>query len=282
MMPELPEAIAMQLAELALSETARKAYQQMLHRLGQQLLVLPSPQVIGISGAQGTGKSTLARLLAGLLNANGIKAAAVSLDDYYLSRAARHRLAADIHPLLAQRGVPGTHHIQQAIADARAVLQGQPVSLPQFDKAQDEPVAALPAQQYQVLLVEGWCLGIAAQSDTELRQPLNPLERQQDPEGYWRHYVNRQLAGPYAAYWQLLHPLIWLKAPDWQAVCRWRANQEQVLWQQCGSGMSDAELARFMLSFQRLTEAGWQQLPQRADYIITLDQQQQPLLPVNG
>ncbi|MBZ9613201.1 hypothetical protein [Rheinheimera maricola] len=43
------------------------------------------------------------------------------------------------HPLLAQRGVPGTHDMQTAIRDANAVLAGMPVALPQFDKALDQP-----------------------------------------------------------------------------------------------------------------------------------------------
>jgi len=35
----------------------------------------------------------------------------LSLDDFYLGHAARLQLARDIHPLLATRGVPGTHDI---------------------------------------------------------------------------------------------------------------------------------------------------------------------------
>ncbi|MDX1392668.1 MAG: kinase, partial [Rheinheimera sp.] len=86
---------------------------------------------------------------------------------------------------------------------------------------------------------------------------------------------NSQLAGPYADYWRLLKPLIWLNAPDWQSVCRWRAKQEQQLWQARGRGMTEPELARFMMAFQRLTLASWQQLPASADYIISLNQRQQ-------
>ena len=116
---------------------------QLLTKLQSDLRL---PAVIGISGAQGSGKSTLAAELVAQLQQRGVKAAAVSLDDYYVSQAQRQQLAEHVHPLLRQRGVPGTHHIQQAINDAIAVLAGQPVALPQFDKAQDEPAAALPAR----------------------------------------------------------------------------------------------------------------------------------------
>ncbi|HEX5791751.1 MAG TPA: kinase [Rheinheimera sp.] len=252
-------------------------YQTTLAQLAEKLQSdLSLPAIVGISGAQGSGKSTLAAELVVRLKRQSIKAAAVSLDDYYLSKAQRQQLAQTEHPLLALRGVPGTHNIASAIKDAKAVLAGRPVALPQFDKALDEPTAPLTTQRLDMLIVEGWCLGVAAQPGVELAVPVNRLEQHEDKDGRWRRYVNSQLAGPYAEYWQLLNPLIWLNAPDWDCVCRWRAKQEQQLWQNRGSGMSDNELARFMLPFQRLTQASWQQLPQQANMIITLDQQHSP------
>lgn len=261
------------LQQLQLNAAAEQAYRHMLQQLFSTLHGLGRPQVIAISGAQGTGKSTLANMLAAGFCAQGLSAAAVSLDDYYLSKAQRQQLAQTEHPLLVQRGVPGTHDIQRAIKDANAVLAGRPVALPQFDKALDQPATPLAAQQLDILVVEGWCVGVQPQTAAELAAPLNTLEAVEDADGRWRRYVNAQLAGLYADYWRLLTPLVWLQAPDWDCVCRWRAQQEQQLWQKRGSGMTEAELSRFMLSFQRLTRAGWQQLPQRADCIITLDQQ---------
>jgi len=259
--------------------SASVAYQTTLAQLMAKLQSdLSLPVVIGISGAQGSGKSTLAAELVAQLRLLGIRAAAVSLDDYYLSKAQRWQLAQQVHPLLSQRGVPGTHNIGQALRDAKSVLANQPVALPQFDKALDEPEAALPPQQLDILIVEGWCLGIAAQTEAELVLPVNELEQQEDSDGSWRRYVNSQLAGPYAEYWQLLKPQIWLKAPDWDSVCRWRAEQEQQLWRARGCGMTETELARFMLPFQRLTQASWQQLPLRDNIIIELDLQHNPVL----
>lgn len=266
------------LQPLQLNREAEQAYRQLLQQLFSALQNLPRPLVIGISGAQGSGKSTLAAMLVQMFSTTGCSAAAVSLDDYYLSKAQRRQLAANVHPLLAQRGVPGTHNITQALADAKAVLAGATVTLPQFDKALDEPAAALPAQTLDILIVEGWCLGVPAQTEAELATPVNKLEATTDTDGRWRRYVNTLLAGPYAEYWQLLTPLIWLQAPDWDCVCRWRAKQEQQLWQRRGTGMTEAELTSFMLPFQRLTQASWQQLPQQASYIIALDKHQQPRL----
>ncbi|SNY49132.1 D-glycerate 3-kinase [Arsukibacterium tuosuense] len=266
------------ISQLQLTPAAATAYQQLLRQLLKPLLALPRPVVIGITGAQGTGKSTLASVLTELLMSQGIAAGSVSLDDYYLSKAQRRQLAEKVHPVLAQRGVPGTHNIAQALADARAVLAGQPIALPQFDKALDEPAAALPAQTLDILIVEGWCLGVPAQTEAELATPVNELEATTDADGRWRHYVNQQLAGLYAEYWRLMTPLIWLQAPDWDCVCRWRAQQEHKLSQSRGKGMTEAELARFMLPFQRLTLASWQQLPAIASYTVLLDQQHLPTL----
>ena len=261
-----------------LSPASLLHYQVLVTQVLQRLQALPKPAVIGISGAQGSGKSTLAAELVAQLQQRGIRAAAVSLDDYYLSKARRQQLALDIHPLLAQRGVPGTHDIARAIADAESVLVGGEVTLPKFDKALDEPAAALAAQRLDILLVEGWCLGVKPQTSAELAVPVNALEVSEDTDGRWRHYVNSQLAGLYADYWQLLKPLIWLKAPDWQSVCRWRAKQEQQLWRERGHGMTKTELARFMLPFQRLTLASWQQLAAAADVTVRLDPQHNPSL----
>ena len=67
--------------------------------------------MVGLTGPQGSGKSTLAAKLPPLLAARGLRSAVLALDDLYLTHAERRRLAADIHPLLATRGVPGTHDV---------------------------------------------------------------------------------------------------------------------------------------------------------------------------
>mgnify|MGYP005836955949 CR=1 FL=1 len=263
---------------LGLTGSALTAYRELLLRLLVSLQNTPRPAVVGISGAQGSGKSTLAHLLQHELVARGVRAQAVSLDDYYLGKAARQLLAQQVHPLLAQRGVPGTHNIARALADAQQVLSGQAVTLPVFDKATDDVAADRAPATIDMLLVEGWCLGISAQPVAELRPAINELEANEDAAGRWRTYVNQQLAGDYSRYWRLMTPFIWLQAPDWQSICDWRAKQEQQLWQQRGVGMAPDQLARFMLPFQRLTQLSFQQLPARANYTIVLNQTQQPQL----
>ena len=234
------------------------------------------PMLLGIGGAQGSGKTTLAALLALQCQQQGLRARAVSLDDYYLSAMQRADLASRVHPLLRQRGVPGTHDVTRALADVTALRQHQPVGFPCFDKASDNVAPAKPAAQFDVIIFEGWCLGIPAQMPGSLHTAVNQLEQFQDPQLVWRNYVNQQLGGVYQQLWQQFDALVWLQAPDWPTVCRWRLQQEQQLWQQQGQGMTETELARFMLSFQRLTLHGMQQMPQLANLVIRLNPERIP------
>jgi len=275
--PQLPS-FAQMLELLFKDADDQVRYRQFIEGLWHQLNQAELPRVVGISGGQGTGKSTLATLLAQFAKEQGVLAGTVSLDDYYLSQQQRSVLAETVHPLLALRGMPGTHRIEQAILDIKDVLNGQPVKLPSFDKALDQPGAERAPEHFSLLIVEGWCLGLGPQSAAQLPEPVNQLESMADPEGHWRAFVNQQLAQDYQHYWALLETLIWLKAPDWQAICRWRALQEQELWQQRGIGMSETQLHYFMQTFQRLTEHSFAEMPTKADIIIELNNLHQPAL----
>ena len=257
----------------------RREYRDCVKQLWSQLSKgLTFPTVIGLSGAQGSGKTTLATMLVLWARQQGINASSVSLDDYYLSQQQRAVLAATVHPLLAIRGMPGSHDIEQAIHDAKAVLGAEAIALPVFDKALDQPVGAKTPQRVDLLIVEGWCLGVTPQSPEQMWPAVNQLELFEDQNASWRTFVNQQLSGRYQQYWQLFSQLIWLKAPDWPAICRWRKLQEQQLWLRRGNGMTDAELERFMQSFQRLTEHSFSVLPQQAHWVLELDQQHRPQL----
>ena len=100
-----------------------------------------SPLLIGVNGAQGTGKSTLANLLSSLLTCSGQRVANLSIDDFYYSKAKRQELANEIHPLLRSRGVPGTHDVDLALHVLKQLAEAGPaqhVTLPGFDKSLDD------------------------------------------------------------------------------------------------------------------------------------------------
>jgi D-glycerate 3-kinase len=235
----------------------------------------PGPlEVLGISGGQGAGKSTLAGALVAALEQGGVRAASLSLDDFYLTRAERDRLAGRVHPLLATRGVPGTHDVALAGAVIDALRAGREVASPVFDKAADDRLTDAEARRIgpgvSVLIFEGWCLGATPQPAAALTAPVNDLERTADPDAVWRGYVNDCLAGAYAGLWQRLDRLLFLAVPDIDAVVRWRTEQERQ--HEPRKRMGTAAVARFVAHYERLTRWMLATLPETADIVGFLDE----------
>jgi len=240
-------------------------------------------QILGINGAQGSGKSTWAALLALICRHRfGWNVATLSLDDLYLRSGERQRLAREVHPLLVTRGVPGTHDVQlglDTITALRHAGSDDEIRLPRFDKAHDEPVPPESRQvvsgPFDLLIFEGWCLGALPQSDAELVEPCNELEHIEDAEGIWRRYVNRQLAEVYPPLFAAIDYRVFLKVPDFAAVLRWRSEQEEQLRARlAGQGrvMNAAELMRFVQFFERLTRSQLISMPNVSDVVFELNQ----------
>lgn len=236
------------------------------------------PVVIGLCGAQGSGKSTLAAALQRALCADNVSAAVLSLDDLYLTKAERLALAQKVHPLLATRGVPGTHDIDLGLALFDALDAGQPARLPRFDKASDDRIAQSEwppiEQRPSVLIFEGWCVGARPEQEAALANPVNALEADEDRSGVWRHYANAALAGPYQQLFTRIDRLILLAAPSFAIVRRWRGEQEMTLRAQRPDGsalQNSAALDRFIQHYERLTRHILREMPQYADLVLPLD-----------
>lgn len=237
----------------------------------------------GICGSQGSGKSTLVRFLATLLEERyGLRAVTLSLDDFYLDQEARNALASATHPLFATRGVPGTHDVELGISTLLALQKGELPQLPAFDKSIDNPKPRAawhrPEAPADVVLFEGWCVASQAQQDDQLDAPTNRLEQDEDARGDWRRHVNACLQGPYAHWWSLLDGLLFLQAPSFEQVYDWRRLQESKLrdqFEQQGKPlppgvMDEPRLARFIQHYERLTRWNLKTLPERADLVIAL------------
>ena len=240
----------------------------------------PRPWLIGLSGLQGSGKSTLAGQLVELAARRGIGALALSIDDFYFGRAARQRLARDVHPLLATRGVPGTHDVDLLLGtlDAlRTATPRRPARVPRFDKGLDTRVAPSRwpsvARTPDFVILEGWCIGVPPQDEAALRKPVNELERDEDRDARWRNWVNAQLARHYVPLWQRLDRLVMLQAPSCAIVARWRDEQERALRRRnAPRALSPAALRRFLMHYERLSRQALKTLPARADLRIVLDE----------
>lgn len=276
---QLPAAFAATAVDYFLP-LAKWVHRQVIARRGRTF-------ALGINAAQGAGKSTLAAFLAEYLRTHcAYNVAALSIDDLYLPKADRQTLARTVHPLLATRGVPGTHDVelgQATIKRLQALGEGESLQLPRFDKLHDD---RLPADEWpavagpvDVILFEGWCVGSRAVTGQALTKSVNELERTQDASGEWRQFVNRQLGSRYQALFALLDALVFMAVPDFDCVRRWRTEQEHKLIgagsSVRGQGMNDAQVAEFVQYFERITLHNLAMLPQRADVVLRLGQDHQ-------
>lgn len=246
-------------------------------------LSLPaSIPVFAIAGLQGSGKSTLAAQIAVLAQTRGLRLAVLSIDDFYLGRQARQRLANEVHPLLATRGPPGTHDLPLALQVLEDLRAGRPLRLPRFDKLADE---RLPESQWprmdgrcDLVILEGWFLKTPAQTQEELQQPVNALERDEDPQGIWRRWCNAALERDYPALWERIGALWFLRGPAFEIVTHWRWQQEQALLatQPHRRGMDRPALERFVSLFERVSRQALRTLPAIAERTVALDAQRRP------
>jgi D-glycerate 3-kinase len=239
------------------------------------------PLLLGINGSQGSGKSTLSEYLRLTLQWDwNLRAVVISLDDLYLTKARRELLALKIHPLLATRGVPGTHDMELAETTLQKLLRPDAageVRIPRFDKATDDrkPEAEWDRviTPVDAVILEGWCLGIPPQPEADLLQAVNELEAREDPQGIWRHYVNQAIERDYLPLYRQVQQWLMLRAPSFECVFNWRMEQESKLVPTANSpGVMDAgQVARFIQHFQRLTEHGLQALPPLVHHLFQLD-----------
>ena len=228
-----------------------------------------APLIVGLTGPQGSGKSTLAARMPAALATQGRRAAVLSLDDLYLPKADRLRLARDVHPLLATRGVPGTHDVALGVDVLASLGAARETLVPRFDKASDD---RLPRSEWarvegpaEVIVFEGWCVGARPQPPAALVAPVNDLERTRDPDGVWRRYANNALAGRYRALFDPIGFQALLLAPGFDVVLGWREQQEHALIARGGAGQTDAELAVFIQYYERLTRWIAAEMPGRAE-----------------
>jgi D-glycerate 3-kinase len=248
-------------------------------RIREGLASAHPPIIVGLCGAQGSGKSTLADALSTTFENSGVSTAVLSIDDLYLTKSERRCLSRNIHPLLATRGVPGTHDIALGLQVLDDLKCGRESVLPRFDKSIDDRAPAdtwpqMPAGT-ELLILEGWCVGARAEHAAALVEPVNELEREHDPNGLWRTYVNEALAGAYQQLFAAIDIQIMLAAPSFDVVKDWRTEQEHALIAKVGGDapgtMSDAEVGMFIQHYERITRHILGDMPRHADLVIALD-----------
>jgi D-glycerate 3-kinase len=153
------------------------------------------------------------------------------------------------------------------------------VDIPRFDKATDDRFSQPErvSGPVDIVLLEGWCLGARPQAVEDLVEPINALEKVDDPDGIWRNFVNGVLALDFLPLYQRVDRWVMLQAPSFDCVFQWRLEQEQKLARirDARGGkriMDDAQLARFIQFYERLTKSCLSELPRRVNHLYVLDE----------
>ena len=237
-------------------------------------------KVIGLTGAQGTGKSTISNILKIILKeAYNLETVIFSIDDFYRTLNERKRMSKKISNLFLTRGVPGTHDTKMLLKCVQnlKVYNFKKMKIPKFDKSIDDRLEKNKwlsvKKKPQIVIFEGWCVGVTAQKKKDLISPINKLEKQKDIKKVWRQRVNLELKKDYKRIFNLIDKLIFLKIPSFQYVFKWRLLQEKKL-RITGKGnktMTDKQIKNFVMYYERLTKHMLKTLSKKADTVISID-----------
>jgi len=245
------------------------------------------PLIIGLAGGQGSGKTTISSILTLILQKYfKLKVFKVSIDDFYKTRKDRKLLSKNKHPLLMTRGVPGTHDIDLMLSFFKKIKgkNFKSLQVPTFDKAIDDRCSKSSWHKIKtrpdVIIFEGWCVGARAQSNSQLKKPINSLEKVYDEEAKWRTHVNNQLKTKYKTLFNQLDELLYLKAKNFNLLREWRLKQERKLWVQTKNKnnlkiMSSGDVINFMQTYQRITQQMFKDALKSSSIIMNLNSNHQ-------
>ena len=246
----------------------------------------PNTYFLGLSGGQGAGKTTITSLLNIILtNYFKKKVCIFSIDDFYKTLNDRKKLSKNIHPLLKTRGVPGTHDIKFIINYLKKIKskKNKVISLPRFNKSIDDRAIKSKWKKINfipdIIILEGWCVGAKPQSGNLLNKAANILEKKEDPNFKWRNYVNTQLKNKYKYLFNKMNDIIYMKAPNFNSLQKWRLKQENKLRlkniKKKSKIMTNSEVLKFMMTYQRVTQQMFKDLPKIASIILSLNKNHQ-------
>ena len=255
-------------------------YNPICEKIYQDYIKTKKIKIIGLTGGQGAGKSTITQIIKLILNYRyNLKVTYFSIDDFYKTLRERAKLSRNTHKLFKMRGVPGTHDTKLLKKTFSDLIKKnfKPVLIPTFDKSIDNrnPKKKWKKvyQQPHIIIFEGWCVGARPQKSRDLIKPINILEKKEDQKLIWRNKVNKELRNDYKIIFDKIDKLIFLKVPNFKCVYKWRLLQEKKL-QLTSRGkkiMSDIQVRKFIMYYQRITMQMFKDLNSKANVILYLD-----------
>ena len=237
-------------------------------------------KIIGISGGQGAGKSTITGILKLILKKKyGLNLCVFSIDDFYKKKLDRLKMSKRTHPLFITRGVPGTHDIALINKTIKKLKQKKfrTVLIPKFDKSKDDRFQKNKWQKIvvkpDIIIFEGWCVGATHQNSAELKKPLNLIEKKYDKNLKWRKIVNNLLKKRYKSLFSQIDKLVYLKVPNFNYIIKWRWLQEQKmkLTSKNKKTMSKIQIKEFIMFYERITKHMMKNYSKISDLTIFLD-----------
>ncbi|KAF2745670.1 P-loop containing nucleoside triphosphate hydrolase protein [Sporormia fimetaria CBS 119925] len=248
----------------------------LLPNLTSSLKTTPHPLILGITGLQGSGKSTWAASLVRILSTHNIRAIRVSLDDFYRTHDGliARRIKDPGNKLYATRGQPGTHDEKLATRFFDAMRRGENgVRVPRFDKSRfrgegdrvEESEWEVVEERVDVIVFEGWCVGFQALEEDEVRRRWEEAKQaaRRDDEGPESTHtladhdighlleVNKELRRYNETF---MGPgnfdfLIHIDTERLRNVYKWRWEQEVKLVEEKGEGMGYEAVVRFVRGY---------------------------------
>ncbi|MEB3226577.1 MAG: glycerate kinase [Synechococcus sp.] len=242
------------------------------------------PLIYGILGGQGTGKTTLCRVLQTILERWNYPCVAISIDDLYKTYAERQDLL-KIQPELIWRGPPGTHDVELGLGvltHLQRANRGDKIAIPRFDKSLHNGAGDRLGSEWidpvEIVLFEGWFVGCRPVAPELFETAPEPILTEGDR--LFARRMNEALA-EYLPLWEKLDRLLVLSPADYRLSKQWRKDAEHQMIAQGKTGMTDAEIDQFVAYFWRslhpeLFIRPLTQNPHWTDLVIEIDAAHRP------
>lgn len=203
------------------------------------------PVIIGVQGPQGSGKTTLTHAMLQAFAEQGVRAATVSIDDFYMTREGQLEVAAANpgNPYLEHRGYPGTHDIALGAETLRALHAGTPTRIPVYDKsahggrgdrASDDTWRPV-TEPLDLVFVEGWMLGFEPVPDRQIADQSLRTANAKLPD--------------YQRWYREIDAWVILRALDPEYVLVWRVEAEEKMKASGKPGLSRADIEDYIRRF---------------------------------